>query len=284
MHRPGKLYICLEAMPNNQPIGIFDSGLGGLTIVKGVYKVLPRESIIYYGDTAHLPYGDKSPELVRGFSEKIAAFLLEKKVKAIIIACNTASAVAKEAVELVAGKIPVFNVVEPAAEYALRMSSRNKIGIIGTKTTIRSGIYRRTILQQMPTAEVVEKATPLLVPIIEEGWHDNSISKEVIEAYMSDTGFHHVDSLILGCTHYPLIKDQIHDYFMRNYNHSVEVIDSSVAVAETVRRELDKQDLLASEANSPEHHFFVSDFSQNFASAAEIFLQQSVTFEKVSAD
>ncbi|MEM7036830.1 MAG: glutamate racemase, partial [Bacteroidota bacterium] len=240
--------------------------------------------IIYFGDTAHLPYGDKSPELIRQYSENIANFLLESGVKAIVIACNTASAVAREAVERRAGRIPVFNVVDPAVQLALRMSSRNQIGIIGTKTTIRSGIYRRTILQQSPNATVVEKATPLLVPIIEEGWHDNSISREVIEAYMSDTGFMSIDSLILGCTHYPLIKEAIGEYFMRNYNHSVEVIDSSQAVAQEIHRRLAAVDMLNTAndtATEAQHAFYVSDFSQNFLSAAELFLQQPVTFEKV---
>lgn len=261
------------------PIGVFDSGLGGLTIVKAIFNALPQEQVLYYGDTAHLPYGDKSPELVREYALTITDFLLEQGVKAIVIACNTASAVAGDAVRQRAGKVPVIDVVAPAVSLALKMSSRKKIGIIGTKTTVRSGIYRRTILQTDPAVEVVEKATPLLVPLIEEGWHDNSLSREVIDAYMSDTGFLHIDTLILGCTHYPLIQEQIRDYFLHNHNHSVEVIDSSVAVAAKVRQLLEDRSL-GHPGNAGPHRFCVSDFSQNFAASAEIFLNQPVTFSK----
>lgn len=263
------------------PIGVFDSGLGGLTIVKGLFQALPHESIVYFGDLAHLPYGDKSPELIREYSSQIADFLLEQGVKAIVIACNTASAVAREAVRERAGRVPVLDVVQPASQMAIQLSSQQRIGIIGTKTTIRSGIYRRTILEQASNCQVVEKATPLLVPIIEEGWHNNSISREVIEAYMSDTGFLNIDTLILGCTHYPLIREQIQAYFQRNHQQSVEVIDSSQAVARQVAQKLSDLSLLNPGAGA-EHRYFVSDFTQNFLSSAERFLNQEVTFQKVS--
>lgn len=269
-------------MSSCDPIGVFDSGLGGLTIVKALRQVLPNEPLIYYGDLAHLPYGDKSPELVRGFSLDITDFLLQKPVKAVVIACNTASAAAGEAVRERCGDLPVIDVVRPAVDLALRLSDRKRIGIIGTKTTIRSGIYRQTIFDRNPEAQVVEKATPLLVPIIEEGWHDGSVSREVIEAYMSDTGFMDIDTLILGCTHYPLIRRQIMDYFQSNHSHKVEVIDSSMAVAGVVQKQLEKAGLIRKDQNDRgEDEFYVSDFTQNFLPSAQRFLGEDVKFEKV---
>jgi glutamate racemase len=266
----------------NLPIGIFDSGLGGLTIVRAVRNLLPFEHLIYYGDTAHLPYGDKSPELIQEYSRDIAIFLKNRPVKAIVIACNTASAVALEVVKAVAGSIPVFDVVSPASLYALSIYQR-KIGIIGTKATIRSGIYKQLLLQYAEKEiGVVEKATPLLVPMIEEGWVHNRVSQDVIDAYLSDTGFEDIDTLILGCTHYPLIKAQIEQYFQKNRSHPVHVVDSSIAVAEHIRKALDASGLLHSVklGESPVSRFFLSDFSQSFHDSARLFLREDIQFEK----
>lgn len=247
--------------------------------MKAMQELMPGESIIYYGDTAHLPYGDKSAELVREYAIGITRFLCKKGVKAIVIACNTASAVALDAVIAEAGGLPVFNVIEPAAREALAHSESRQIGVIGTKTTISSGVYPRTIAGMAPEARVVQKATPLLVPLIEEGWLHNTISREVIEAYMSDTGFFNIDALILGCTHYPLVKDEIAKYFKRNFTHKVEVVDSSLAVAEAIRNALTAANLM-NEAGKVEHSYFVSDFSRNFEDGAKLFLRQSVSFQK----
>lgn len=264
----------------NLPIGVFDSGLGGLTIVRAMKESLPQESLIYFGDTAHLPYGDKSPELIRGYCEKIALFLREVPVKAIVIACNTASAVALAEVKRVAGEIPVYDVVFPAAKYALHISKGGKIGVIATKTTIHSHIYYRLLIENaISPIEIQEKATPLLVPMIEEGWLHNRLSQEVIDAYMSDTGFEQIDTLILGCTHYPLIKNQIQHYFERN-ERTVFVVDSSIAVAEYVKAKLSEKSLLHFGAKLEQDLYFLSDFSQHFQDTASMFLGEEISFEK----
>lgn len=266
------------------PIGVFDSGLGGLTIVKALRNLLPAERIIYFGDTAHLPYGDKSPQLISEYSAAIARFLIGQQVKAIVIACNTASAVALADVKKEAGrKLPVFDVIRPAVRAALSQGRYvSDIGVIGTKTTINSKVYWMTIREEARNARIVQKATPLLVPMIEEGWFNDDISREVIEAYLSDTGFSSINTLILGCTHYPLIKDQVQQFFKENFDHEVTVIDSSIAVAETVRAELGRLGLLSGRSSPPEHKFCVSDFTQNFEDSARLFLGESVKFEKVS--
>lgn len=262
------------------PIGVFDSGLGGLTIVKALRSLLPNETILYYGDTAHLPYGDKSPELIQEYSANITRFLTGFGLKALIIACNTASAVAREVVVANAGEVPVFDVVRPAAELAIKSSKEKRIGVIGTRATIGSGIYTRTLEAMDPSLSVIEKPTPLLVPLIEEGWLHDSINREVIEAYLSDTGFYTIDTLILGCTHYPLIKDEIEDYFQQNFTRPVSVIDSSVAVAQALKADLAQRNLLVPEGISPQNRFFASDFSNRFEDSAKLFLKEAVQFEK----
>jgi len=259
-----------------QPIGVFDSGIGGLTIVKALNEALPHEPILYFGDTAHLPYGDKSPELLRTYADSITRFLIDSGVKAIVIACNTASAVALDLVQNLAGDIPVFDVIRPAVKNALQLSPMKRIGVIGTKTTVLSHVYLRTLLDLAPDALVVEKATPLLVPMIEEGWVNNKISLEIIEAYMSDTGFAHLDSLILGCTHYPLIKKEIQNYFNATRARPVEVIDSSLSVAEEVKSRLSQMGLLLKESQTPQHTFLVSDLTSNFKSTASLFLGRDI--------
>lgn len=262
------------------PIGIFDSGLGGLTIVKAIQDAMPGESVLYLGDTAHLPYGDKTPELIRSYSRDITRFLVNKGVKAIVIACNTASAVAYDAVLEEAGGVPVFEVIGPAVREAKRQSRSKKVGVIGTRTTITSGVYRQRLEALLPDVELTDKATPLLVPMIEEGWLRNQVSQDVIDAYMSDTGFAGIDTLILGCTHYPLIKHQIEKYFEENYEYSIAVIDSSIEVAETLKGYLTKSGA-TNKASKGESHFFLTDYSSHFRETAAMFLGEEVEFEKV---
>ncbi len=267
-------------MNKNLPIGVFDSGLGGLTIVKALQRALPKESLVYFGDTAHLPYGDKSPELVKGYSLEIARFLLSQPVKAIIIACNTASAVAYQTVQNFAGQIPVFDVIRPAVRELLSHTSNGNVGVIATKTTIHSGVYGRQLMAARADIRVTEKATPLLVPMIEEGWLHNRVSQDVIDAYMSDTGFRGIDALILGCTHYPLIKGQIEAYFRQNAQHNVHVVDSSEAVAGYVREALAQSSLLHEGNTAASHRYFLSDYTVHFQEAAKLFLNQEIVFEK----
>lgn len=268
------------ALSKDLPIGIFDSGLGGLTIVKAMQALLPEEDLIYFGDTAHLPYGDKSPELVQSFALAITRFLLSQPVKAIVIACNTASAAAAQAVAAVAGEVPVFDVISPAVSEAARHSRNNRIGIIGTKTTVHSNVYRTQLSFALSGAHIVEKATPLLVPMIEEGWLHNAVSQDVIDAYMSDTGFFDIDTLILGCTHYPLIKNQIAAYFEANYPNPITVIDSSLAVANAVKAGLTQNDLLRTQRSKAHYQYFLSDYTIHFQAAAKLFLEREVVFEK----
>ncbi|MCS7028367.1 MAG: glutamate racemase [Bacteroidia bacterium] len=260
---------------NNAPIGIFDSGIGGLTIVKAVQQYLPNESIIYFGDTAHLPYGDKSPELIQKYAANITYFLVQQKVKLIIIACNTASAVALEVVQKIAGNIPVLNVIDPAVKMALRDTLNYRIGVIGTKTTIQSRIYPIKIKEQRPEAYVTTKATPLLVPMIEEGWANSKIFDEIIQAYLSETTFETIDTLILGCTHYPLIKPNIIKYF----EGKVNVIDSAEAVAKEAQKLLSEKNLLAPSDQTPMHIFYVSDLTESFEQTTKIFLGSPVTLQ-----
>jgi glutamate racemase len=262
-------------MPH-RPIGVFDSGIGGLTIVKAMNALMPNERICYFGDTAHLPYGDKSPELLRGYAAQITDFLLSQNVKAIVIACNTASAVAYDTVKSLAGDVPVFDVIRPAVRNALALSPMKRIGVIGTKTTIQSHVYLRSILELAPDALIVEKATPLLVPLIEEGWVNNNISLEIVEAYMSDTGFAHLDSLILGCTHYPLIREEIQQYFNGSRSRPVEVIDSSLAVADAVKQALQEMAMQNPNPEPAAHTFYVSDLTPNFKNTAALFLGREV--------
>ena len=268
------------------PIGVFDSGIGGLTVARALADALPREALTYVGDTAHLPYGDKSPEVLHGYIAAITRFLLAQPVKAIVIACNTASAVGRALVEGLAqaAGVPVFEVVSPAVEAALAASPRGRVGVIATKTTIQSHIYLRQLLDRLPEAYVVEKATPLLVPMIEEGWAQNRITDEIIEAYLSDTGFVHIDALILGCTHYPLIRAQVERYFeqhARPQQRPVAVIDSSRVTAERVAQGLAQLGLLSAATAPPVHHFFVSDLTVGFEAAANVFFGGSVSLERL---
>jgi glutamate racemase len=264
----------------NLPIGIFDSGIGGLTVAKAVHDFLPNESLIYFGDTAHLPYGDKSPDLLKKYVTQIVEFLLKSQVKAIIIACNTASAVAYEFLKQKYPDILWFEVIQPAVSEAIQITRNQRIGVIGTKTTIFSHVYLKKILDFLPTAFVVEKATPLLVPMIEEGWFHDKVSKEIIEAYLSDTGFTHIDTLILGCTHYPLIRNEVEQYFNQNSLHKVNVIDSSIALAKQVRDFFTEQNLF-NDSSTVYKKFYVSDLTSNFQNTASLFFGEDIVLEKI---
>lgn len=261
---------------NNAPIGVFDSGIGGLTIVKAIQKYLPYESIIYFGDTAHLPYGDKSPELIQKYAVNIAYFLTQQKVKMIVIACNTASAVALDIVQKVAGDIPVVNVIDPAVKMALQRTLNYRIGVIGTKTTIQSRVYPIKIREKNEKVYVSAKATPLLAPMIEEGWAKLGISNEIIQAYLSETTFETIDTLILGCTHYPLIKENVEQYF----KGKVHVIDSAEAVAQEIDIVLKEKNLHNTKNSTPEYIFYLSDLTDSFQETTKIFLDIPVQLQE----
>jgi glutamate racemase len=260
----------------NQPIGIFDSGIGGLTVAHAIRELLPNESTVYFGDTAHLPYGDKSEAAIQAYSIKIADVLLRKGCKVIVIACNSASSAAYELLrEYVRREAHIINVIDPMVEAVVKDFPNRKIGLIGTKRTVQSGIYGRKILEANAGITLQALATPLLAPMIEEGFFNNQISHEIIAQYLADPVLEGIEALILACTHYPLIRDGI----LRYYNGNMTVLDSSVVVAEALKCYLVKENLLNS-GEKHEQHFFVSDYTEAFEAATRIFFGEKVELEK----
>lgn len=256
-----------------KPIGIFDSGIGGLTVAHAISKVLPDEQLIYYGDTAHLPYGDKSLGLIQEYSIKIAKFLIEeKKCKAIVIACNTASAAAYEYLrDELKGLIPVINVIDPMIEYVIQHNSIHHVGIIATKTTIAAGVYQEKLKRRKPSLLFSTLATPLLAPMIEEGFVHNRISQTVLEEYLNHKELSAIDSLILACTHYPLIKKEI-DAF---YNQQVLILDSAEIVAAKLKKILEHERLI-SLGTKRKDQFYVSDWSRSFEETTKVFYGEKI--------
>jgi glutamate racemase len=259
-------------MSSTLPIGIFDSGIGGLTVASAIHHLLPNEQLIYFGDTAHLPYGDKSPEAIKYYSLKIGKFLLDKKCKVIVIACNTASSHAfHELVHFLGDQIPIINVIDPVINKMLENEKYKIIGVIGTKSTIKSDIYAKKIKEANAKIQVLSLATPLLAPMIEEGFFNNTISHTVINSYLSSSKLKGIDSLILACTHYPLIKAEI-DAF---YNGKVEIINTAELVAAYVKEQLTTLDLL-NKNNAGEHQFYVSDYTSSFESSTRLFFDEKI--------
>lgn len=259
----------------NQPIGIFDSGVGGLTVAHSIKQILPGESLIYFGDTAHLPYGDKSAESISFYSHKITEFLLEHDSKVVLVACNTASASAFESLKKdFKDKTILIDVIDPVVDY---MSSKNfsRIGVIGTKRTISSGTYEKKLSEKLPSAKVVSLATPLLVPMIEEGFIFDDISNAIIRSYLTNQSLEGIQALILGCTHYPIIKNQISKIF----NFNVEVVDSARIVAMVLRDTLEKNDLL-NDSQSVSDKFFISDYTDYFEKIARMFFEGEINLKK----
>jgi len=259
-----------------KPIGIFDSGIGGLTVAQAISKLLPNEQIIYFGDTAHLPYGDKSPALIHSFVQNISNFLLnEKGCKSVIIACNTASATSYEFLrDRHKGSYPIINVIDPIIEAIVKDDTLKNIGLIATKTTIESGVYQEKMSRRNPNIKMSALPTPLLAPMIEEGFSRDKISTTVIENYLSHPQFKNIDALILGCTHYVLIKDEINDFF----NGKVKLFDSTDLLAIKLKNILDAENMLA---NSKENKnvFYVSDLTQSFSESASRFYDNTINLE-----
>ena len=259
-----------------QPVGVFDSGIGGLTVAHAITKLLPSESMIYFGDTAHLPYGDKSEAAIQAYSVKIAEVLLKKKCKVIVIACNSASSAAYELLrEYVGRHVRVINVIDPMIDLVSRKFEGRHIGLIGTKRTVQSGVYTKKIDELNRGITVHAHATPLLVPMIEEGFFNNQISHEIIAQYLDDPALHDIEALILGCTHYPLIKTEIDSY----YKGRIPILDSSETVADALRTYLERENLLSDTAHA-EHHFLVSDYTESFEASARMFFHKTVNLEK----
>ncbi|MCU0471954.1 MAG: glutamate racemase [Bacteroidales bacterium] len=258
-----------------RPIGIFDSGVGGLTVAHAIKQILPGENIIYFGDTAHLPYGDKSAELIQQYSGKITEFLLGHNSKVVLVACNSASASAFDTLKKeFSGRTILIDVIDPVVDY---LATRNfsRIGVIGTKRTISSGTYEDKLRLRAAGTTVISMATPLLVPMIEEGFIFDDISNAIIRTYLSNSSLAGIQALILGCTHYPIIKNQISKYF----NFSVEVVDSAKIVAATLRESLEKNNLL-NDTGKVKDQFFISDYTPYFEKIARMFFEGEINLKK----
>lgn len=257
------------------PIGIFDSGVGGLTVAHAIKQILPGESLIYFGDTAHLPYGDKSAESIRYYSGRITEFLLGHDAKVVLVACNSASASAFDTLKQeYQDRTILIDVIDPVADYLSTRSFR-KIGVIGTKRTISSGAYDQKLRDKSPGTSVVSMATPLLVPMIEEGFIFDDISNAIIRTYLSNEELAGIEALILGCTHYPIIRNQISKFF----NFNVEVVDSARIVSHVLRETLEKNNML-NDSGKAEDHFFISDYTTYFEKIARMFFEGEINLKK----
>jgi glutamate racemase len=258
------------------PIGIFDSGIGGLTVAQAIKQVLPHESLIYFGDTAHLPYGDKSEAAIQAYSIKIADILLKRGCKVIVIACNSASSAAYELLkEYVRKDAHIINVIDPMVELVTEHFRGKKVGLIGTKRTVQSGIYARKIQEANKEIILQSLATPLLAPMIEEGFFNNQISHEIIAQYLADDSLKDIEALVLACTHYPLIKKEINEF----YQNRVTVLDSALVVAQALQRYLAFNRIL-NETKDHTNHFFVSDYTESFEASTRLFFGEQVRLEK----
>lgn len=257
-----------------QPIGIFDSGIGGLTVAQAVVKHLPKENIIYFGDTAHLPYGDKSTAAIQAYAVKISEMLLKQKCKLILIACHSASAAAFELVkEYIGDKAIVMNVIDPVVSFLNNRYPSKKIGLIGTKQTVNSHIYKKKIDKLNATIHLKSYATNLLASAIEE-FGDHHVINALLEVYLSHPDLQDIDALVLACTHYPIVRNRI----LEQYKKNIEIIDSGDIVAQEVKIQLQNQDLLNTSGTSTKH-FYVSDYTESFAHTAKLFFDNDIKIE-----
>jgi len=254
-----------------RPIGIFDSGIGGLTVLKEIFDKLPNENTIYLGDTARVPYGNRSPETVTRYSFENTRFLSSKDVKILVIACNTASSVSLDAVRK-SFPVPVVGVIEPGAKAAVAATIKKKIGVIGTDATIRSSSYTRAIQAIDPSIDVFAIPCPLFVPLVEEGWTDGNITEMVVDRYLAGMKDMNIDTLVLGCTHYPLLKDVL----SKVMGDGVTLIDSAIETAYEISRILDAQGLMNIPGQPVRHEFYVTDSPQKFLSVGERFLGRTI--------
>ena len=254
------------------PIGVFDSGVGGLTVVHALRARLPNESLIYVGDTARVPYGPKSPETVRQYAVQITEWLASQGVKAIVIACNTATAHALDHLRSVL-PVPVIGVVDPGARAAVRATRGGAVGVIGTAGTIASGAYQRAIHALAPSLRVVTQACPLLVPLVEEGWIDHAATRLIVQEYMTPLAGASIDTLVLGCTHYPLLSRIIGE----TIGPGVRLIDSAEETARETQRVLDAADLRSVEAGVATARFVVSDSPDRFLVLGRRFLDDTMS-------
>jgi glutamate racemase len=257
---------------------VFDSGIGGMTVARAIKKILPQESMVYFGDTAHLPYGDKSEAAIQAYSIKIADVLLKKGCKVIVIACNSASSAAYELLkEYVRNDAEVINVIDPMVQLVSGTFEGKTVGLIGTKRTVQSGVYARKIEEAQKNITLKSLATPLLAPMIEEGFFNNQISHEIIAQYLEDNSLRDIQALILACTHYPLIKNEIESF----YGGKITILDSSEIVAQALFNYLQKHNLLT-DSEQASDHFFVSDYTESFEASTKLFFHKQVILEKIT--
>jgi glutamate racemase len=258
----------------SQPIGIFDSGIGGLTVAHAIVKHLPNENIIYFGDTAHLPYGDKSTAAIQAYSIKIADMLLQQNCKLILIACSSASAAAYELVkEYIASKAVVMNVIDPTVHFMRESYSNKHIGLIGTRQTVNSNVYKKKFDALNVDIRLTSLATNLLAAAIEEFGNGKAIDS-LLHEYLSHHSLQEVDALILAWTHYPIVKEKITHF----YNNRIEIIDPSDIVAKTVKKRLAEENLLNTLGKGSKH-FYVSDYTESFATGTKLFFNEEVSLE-----
>lgn len=259
---------------SSQPIGIFDSGIGGLTVAHALVKKLPKENIIYFGDTAHLPYGDKSPATIQAYSVKISHMLLQQQCKLILIACNSASTAAYELIkEYVGSKAIVMNVIDPLIYHLGEHYAEKNIGLIATRQTVNSNVYKKKIDELNRGIKLTSQVTNLLASAIEE-FKNNQVIDSLLVEYLSEFKKQNLDALILACTHYPVIKEKIIDFFAKK----TEIIDPSDIVAAAVKSKLEANELLNNNGTSAKH-FYVSDYTESFASGTKIFFKEDITLE-----
>ena len=264
---------------NNKPIGIFDSGFGGLTVMSAISKLLPKENLIYFGDTAHVPYGSKSKKIVTEFASNISKFLVKNNVKMIVIACNTASAFSLDYLKKNI-KVPIIGVIKAGSVMAAKNTKNKKIGVIGTEGTVKSNAYAKEIKKYDNKINCYSKACPLFVPLVEEGWCKGDVTEDIIKFYLKDLTDKKIDTIILGCTHYPLLKDSI----KKVIGNKISVIDSANAVALAVKDLLIKNNLLNNSGKAI-YKFYVSDGPEKFKNIGSKFLGKKIlTVKKVEID
>lgn len=265
----------MNFMEKEKPIGVFDSGIGGLTVVKRIASILPTENIVYFGDTARVPYGGKSNSTVIEYSLQDAKFLMSKNVKVIVVACNTASSVALDDLRKTFN-VPVIGMIEPGAAFALQNTVTGRIGVIGTNTTVNNHAYYKAIHKLNPDVEVFEKACPLFVPLAEEGWIDHPATRLIAEEYLKELKELNIDTLVLGCTHYPILAKVIQEVM----GDGVKLIDSGIAAASIVKNELERIGFCTNSFSTAIQDFYVSDIPQKFKEIADIFMGKPLEFIK----
>jgi glutamate racemase len=269
---------------DERPIGVFDSGVGGLTVMRAVCELLPHEDIIYLGDTARVPYGNRGPQTVRRYAENATALLADRGVKALVVACNTASAFGLEAVAS-GHDMPVLGVIEPVARTAAAATQTGHIGVIGTRGTVKSNAYVEALGRLRPEASVVQQPCPLLVPLAEEGWTTGEVPRQVARRYLEPLGDSEIDTLILGCTHYPLLRETISEILTEVVCRPVTLFDSATSTARDLRERLDEAGLRRGPQTGRSLSFLLTDVPEGFKPTAERFFGSHIAgFDHVDID